>query len=136
MQSMPEKNNMSLKFVESSIPAESVEIVELLVSLGADHNTAKTLICLHTHGPSKSIDLQKNCNLRQPDVSIAINRLRDLNVVRVVPTNSTGRGRPSHIYELSVPLEEALIPFRTEASERLAYIQSQLSRLGELAKFA
>ena len=37
MQSMPEKNNMSLKFVESSIPAESVEIVELLVSLGADH---------------------------------------------------------------------------------------------------
>ena len=113
--------------------SDSLEIIDLLISLGVGHNIAKSLICLHKHGPSKSIDLQKRCALRQPDVSIAINRLNELGVVNIVPMNSKGRGRPSHIYELSMPLDEALVPFRRQASERLIVIQNQLSRLAELA---
>ena len=31
---------------------DSKEMVDLLVSLGVDFNTAKTLMCLHVHGPS------------------------------------------------------------------------------------
>ena len=117
----------------NSVDSDSLEMVNLLISLGVNHNIAKTLICLHKHGPSKSIELQKKCELRQPDVSIAINRLGELGVVNVVPVNGKGRGRPSHIYELSVPLKDALVPFRRQASERLSIIQNQLSRLSELA---
>ena len=117
----------------NSVDSDSLEMVNLLISLGVNHNIAKTLICLHKHGPSKSIELQKKCDLRQPDVSIAINRLGELGVVNVVPVNGKGRGRPSHIYELSVPLKDALVPFRRQASERLSIIQNQLSRLSELA---
>ena len=113
--------------------SDSLEMVDLLISLGVGHNIAKTLICLHKHGPSKSIDLQKRCALRQPDVSIAISRLQKLGVVNIVQMNSKGRGRPSHIYELAMPLDEALVPFRRQASERLTIIQNQLSRLAELA---
>ena len=113
--------------------SDSLEIIDLLISLGVGHNIAKTLICLHKHGPSKSIDLQKRCALRQPDVSIAISRLHKLGVVNIVQMNSNGRGRPSHIYELAMPLDEALVPFRRQASERLTIIQSQLSRLAELS---
>ena len=109
--------------------SDSLEIIDLLISLGVGHNIAKTLICLHKHGPSKSIDLQKRCALRQPDVSIAISRLQKLGVVNIVQMNSKGRGRPSHIYELAMPLDEALVPFRRQASERLTIIQSQLSKV-------
>ena len=77
--------------------------------------------------------MQKRCALRQPDVSIAISRLHKLGVVSIVPMNSKGRGRPSHIYELAMPLDEALVPFRRQASERLTVIQNQLSRLAELS---
>ena len=118
---------------DTTIDSDRHEMVELLISLGVGHNIAKTLICLHKHGPSKSIDLQRKCALRQPDVSIAIRRLNQLGVVNIVPMNSKGRGRPSHIYELSMPLDEALIPFRKQADERLTIIQDQLSRLAELA---
>jgi len=111
----------------------SQEIIDLLISLGVSHNIAKTLIFLHKHGPSKSIDLQRRCALRQPDVSIAISRLNELGVVNIVKVNSKGRGRPSHIYELAMPLNEALVPFRQQANERLTVIQTQLSRLAELA---
>jgi len=112
---------------------DSNEMVELLVSLGSDLNTAKTMMCLYVHGPSKSSDIQSRCDLRQPDVSISINKLKKLEIVRVVTSASTGRGRPSQIYELAVPLNQALIPFRNQAKERLAILQNQLSRLSELA---
>ena len=112
---------------------DSNEMVELLVSLGSDLNTAKTMMCLYVHGPSKSSDLQSRCDLRQPDVSISINKLKRLEIVRVVTSASRGRGRPSQIYELAVPLNQALIPFRNQAKEKLAILQNQLSRLSELA---
>ena len=112
---------------------DSLEMVNLLISLGVSHNIAKTLLCLHKHGPSKSIELQRWCGLRQPDVSIAINRLKALGVVNIVPLNNKGRGRPSHVYELAMPLNEAMAPFRKQATERLTVIQNQLSRLSELA---
>lgn len=118
---------------DNTTDSDNHEMVDLLISLGVGHNIAKTLICLHKYGPSKSIDLQRCCELRQPDVSIAINRLNELGVINIVPMNSNGRGRPSHIYELSMPLDEALVPFRRQASEKLILIQNQLSRLAELA---
>ena len=106
----------------------------MLVSLGADINTAKTLMCLHVHGPSKSSELQSKCDLRQPDVSISINKLKKMEVIRIIPSASKGRGRPSHIYELAMPLNEALVPFRIQAKERLSILQNQLLRLTELAE--
>ena len=111
---------------------DSKEMVALLVSLGVDENTSRTLLCLHTHGSSTSSQLQKRCNLRQPDVSISINQLSKLGVVDIVSTTSNGRGRPSHIYQLSLPLNEALLPFREQAVKRLNSIQDDLSRLSEL----
>ena len=118
---------------DNTTDSHNHEMVDLLISLGVSHNIAKTLICLHKHGPSKSIELQRRCDLRQPDVSIAVSSLNELGVVNIVPMNSKGRGRPSHIYELAMPLDEALVPFRRQANERLTVIQNQLSRLAELA---
>ena len=115
---------------------DSKEMVDLLVSLGAEINTAKTLMCLHFHGPSKSSELQSRCELRQPDVSISINKLKKMEVIRIISSASKGRGRPSHIYELAMPLSEALIPFRRQAKERLSILQNQLLRLAELAESA
>ena len=115
---------------------DSEEMVDLLVSLGADINTAKTLMCLHVHGPSKSSELQSKCDLRQPDVSISINKLKKMEVIRIISSASKGRGRPSHIYELAMPLNEALVPFRRQAKERLSILQNHVSRLTDLAKSA
>ena len=44
----------------SNMYANSKEIVDLLVSLGVELNTAKTLIYLHLNGPAKSIEIQSN----------------------------------------------------------------------------
>ena len=119
-----------------NVIATSKEIVGLLISLGVESNTAKTLMCLHTHGPSKSIELQKNCNLRQPDVSIAISKLSNLGILSVVTSSKNGRGRPSNIYELSVPLEEAILPFKQDANQKIKLMENQLILLSKLTNAA
>ena len=120
--------------IDTDMNTGKMEIIDLLVALGVCQNIAKILICLHKYGPSKSVKLQQKCNLRQPDVSIAINRLNELGVLNTALTIRNGRDRPSHIYELSMSLRDAMMPFRNQANEKLAIIQSQLSRLSELVK--
>jgi len=91
-----------------------------LIQLGLQTQTASVLTCLHFHGASTSRNLQTQCNLRQPDVSIAINELREMNLVIHTAINQSNRGRPAHMYRLRHTLETSLQPFI-----RLAQVQAQ-----------
>lgn len=82
-----------------------------LIELGIQTHTASVLTCLHYHGASTSRDLQTRCNLRQPDVSIAINELREMNLIIHSAINQNNRGRPAHMYRLRHTLEQSLMPF-------------------------
>lgn len=95
-------------------------LCEQLIQLGLQTHTASVLTCLHYHGASTSRDLQTQCDLRQPDVSIAINELREMNLIIHSPINQTNRGRPAHMYRLRHNLEQSLQPFI-----RLAQIRAQ-----------
>lgn len=86
-------------------------LCEQLIELGIQTHTASVLTCLHYHGASTSRDLQTKCNLRQPDVSIAINELREMNLIIHSAINQNNRGRPAHMYRLRHTLEQSLMPF-------------------------
>ena len=118
--------------IRSSEPVQ--QLLSTMILLGVQSHTAKCLICLHIHGPSSSIALQKNCNIRQPDVSVAIAELRRLGVVKSNSSPSTGRGRPSHIYQLTGTLEECIIPFIVEAKNKISTIVSAITTLEGLAQ--
>ena len=108
------------------------ELVQLLVNVGANPHTARTLLYLHLHGPSTSNQLQKRCNIRQPDVSVAIGELKEMGLIQLKNTNVGAKGRPSHTYSLAVPIKQALSPFRMLGLKRLHKIQQQISRISEL----
>ena len=110
------------------------KLLSTMIRLGVQSHTAKCLICLHIHGPSSSITLQKNCNIRQPDVSVAIAELRSLGIVQSDSSAATGRGRPSHIYQLTGALEECITPFIVEAKNKISTIVSAITTLEGLAQ--
>ena len=118
--------------ISSTEPAQ--QLLSTMIRLGVQSHTAKCLMCLHIHGPSSSITLQKNCNIRQPDVSVAIAELRRLEVVKSDSSISSGRGRPSHIYQLTGTLEECIIPFILEAKNKISTIVSAITALEGLAQ--
>jgi len=110
------------------------ELVMNLVEIGADQNACKTVMCLSVHGPSTSVELQTRCNIRQPDVSIAINMLNSLGLIDVVVLSNGNRGRPSQSYSLAVTLQEALEPFKEKALSNLKKINTKLSLISELTE--
>ena len=110
------------------------EMIQLLSSIGVEDNTATVMVYLHIRGPSKSSDLQKLCKLRQPDVSVAINRLNRLNLIEVISNPKKGRGRPSHTYKLAVDLKDAIKPFREQAESQLAILQSHISQVSKVTE--
>ena len=103
-----------------------------LIQLGANENTASVLLCLHHHGASTSKDLQCRCNIRQPDVSMAIAELREMNLVHFSPRTEATRGRPAHIYRLRNNLEQSIQPFVNLAKKRAKEILNDVDAVSDL----
>lgn len=103
-----------------------------IIQLGANENTATVLLCLHHHGASSSKDLQNYCNIRQPDVSMAISELREMNLVHFSPKSESSRGRPAHIYRLRMSLEQSIQPFVNLAKKRAKEILDDIESVKEL----
>ena len=105
-----------------------------LIELGANENTASVLLCLHYHGAATSKDLQLHCDIRQPDVSIAISELRDMNLIHYSPRSEVSRGRPAHIYRLRMSLEQSILPFVNRARKRAKEILIEADAVHEMVR--
>jgi len=116
----------------SQMSSEQRILRDKLVELGANENTASVLLCLHHHGASTSKDLQCHCNIRQPDVSMAISELREMNLVHFSPKSETSRGRPAHIYRLRMSLEQSIQPFVNRARKRAKEILNEVEAINDL----
>lgn len=126
--------NSGEKMTDFSRIESSQRLLSTLIKLGVQSHTARCLVCLHVHGPSTSKILQQNCNIRQPDVSVAIAELRRFEVVKLNPSAALGRGRPSHIYQLTGTLSECIAPFIEEAREKITQIVSAITELENIAQ--
>ena len=120
-------NNSAIRILHDSLCKQ-------LIQLGIQTHTASVLTCLHYHGASTSRDLQTQCNLRQPDVSIAINELREMNLIIHSPINQSNRGRPAHMYRLRHTLEQSLQPFIRLAQVRAQEILSGIDSIQNIVK--
>ena len=118
--------------ISSQMSSEQRTLRDKLVELGANENTASVLLCLHHHGASTSKDLQCHCNIRQPDVSMAISELREMNLVHFSPKSETSRGRPAHIYRLRMSLEQSIQPFVKRARKRAKEILNEVEAINDL----
>lgn len=107
------------------------EFVELLTDLGVDHKVAKVLAHLHQVPDARSKDLERACGLRQPEVSLATQCLRDEGWVRADERKQGGKGRPVHHYVLETPLPEIL---RVIEERKRREMESELSKIERLKK--
>ena len=118
--------------MSTHISNEQRSLRNKLIQLGANENTASVLLCLHHHGASTSKDLQCRCNIRQPDVSMAIAELREMNLVHFSPRTEASRGRPAHIYRLRNNLEQSIQPVVNKARKRAKEILNDVELINDL----
>lgn len=122
-----------MKRARSNVLDEQDEkVVQLFTELGMPKNLAKTLIYISQVDECRSADVEQGANLRQPEVSVAMQELRKRGWVAKRDLKKKGKGRPVHIYKLTTPLPKILEEFEKEKLREVETIKQDLSQLREL----
>ena len=101
-------------------------VADALIDLGNPKPAVMVLLCLHIHGPLSSKVLQSHCQLRQPEISNAVNKLAELSFIETQKSPSKGRGRPHHIYRVCKSIDECVQHFMRETELRIQRMSKEL----------
>ena len=121
------KKNSSYKF-----SPKDREIINIFSDLGVPKNLAKTLLYISEVDECRSSDIEKGAELRQPEVSIAMQELSDRGWISKRNQKKEGKGRPIYIYSLQTPISTIMKHIEEEKTEEIQTIQQDLTELKKL----
>jgi len=108
--------------------------VQLFVKLGMPKNIAKTLLYISQFDECKCADIEQATDMRQPEVSIAMQELHRKGWVKRRDFKKKGKGRPVHIYKPTVHLSEILKSFEQEKSKEVERVKNDITLLKNIIK--
>jgi predicted transcriptional regulator len=108
------------------------KIVKVFSELGMPRNLAKTLMYISQVDECRSAEIEHGANLRQPEVSVAMQLLQDKGWVRRRDLKKKGKGRPVHIYSLTSSIEHIVKNFEKDKVKEIDSIKKDLSELKTL----
>jgi len=113
---------------------EEEKIVRLFTELGMPGNLSKTLMYLCQVDECRSADVERGADLRQPEVSVAMQELRKRGWVKKRDLKKKGKGRPVHIYEATMDLSKVWKSLEQEKLKEIECVKSDLSKLENIIK--
>ena len=103
--------------------------VQLFTNLGMPRNLAKTIMYLSQIDECRSADVEQVANLRQPEVSVAMQELRRRGWVAKQDIKGKGKGRPVHVYKPIVQLSEIMKNIEQEKLREFETVENNISEL-------
>jgi predicted transcriptional regulator len=123
-----EAKNMKQKNVYM-LDKDDDKAIQLFVKLGMPKNLAKTLLYISQFDECKCADIEKGTDLRQPEVSVAMQELRKRGWAKKQDLKKKGKGRPVHIYKPTTDLSKILKSFEQEKLKEIEYVNNDISKL-------
>jgi predicted transcriptional regulator len=111
--------------------------VQLFTELGMPKNVAKTLMYISQisqFDECKCADVEQGADLRQPEVSNAMQELKQRGWVTKRDLKKKGKGRPVHIYTPTKNLSEIMKNFEREKLKEVESVENDISELKNLIK--
>jgi predicted transcriptional regulator len=112
---------------------KDLEFVQGLESLGMKRTVACVITFLKDQKERSSRDIEVATGLRQPEVSIAMQTLRERGWITENEIKSNGKGRPLKTYALSVTINEIIKYYEEEKSREAARTSEAIEKLKELS---
>jgi predicted transcriptional regulator len=112
---------------------KDMEFVQGLESLGMKRTVASVITYLKDLKERSSRDIEVATSLRQPEVSIAMQTLRERGWLNEHEIKSIGKGRPLKIYALRATIDEIINHYEAEKSRESARAMETIQRLKELS---
>ena len=110
------------------------KIIKVFTDLGMPRNLAKTLVYISQVEECRSAEVEQGADLRQPEVSVAMQELRRRGWAKKRDLKKEGKGRPVHIYKLTKRLPEILNKFEEEKMKQVENIRKDLTDLQSMIK--
>jgi predicted transcriptional regulator len=110
------------------------EIAELFWNIGLRKNTARVLVLALWDIDLTARDMERVCDLRQPEVSIAITDLSKRRWIKVVSLLSENKGRPIKIYHLAGKIEEILDELKGLIEDDYDKKSEEIDKIREMLK--
>ncbi len=114
---------------ENTQKADDEKLVDLLLKTGMRKNVAKTLVFLKNTPETTSVDIETSTSLRQPEVSIAMQELRNREWVEKRDIKKKGKGRPVHAYHLAVDFSDIIDAIEEDEKRRVQGILDNIEEL-------
>jgi len=108
--------------------------IHLFSELGMPRNLAKTLMYISQVEECRSAEIERGTNLRQPEVSVAMQELQKKGWIKQRDIKKKGKGRPVHIYKLTASLDNIIKTFENEKIEEINTVKKDISDLKELVE--
>jgi len=128
-----EEKNMKQKNVYM-LDKNDDKAVKLFAELGMPKNLAKTLLYISQFDECKCADIEHGADLRQPEVSIAMQELRRRGWVKKRDLNKKGKGRPVHIYKPTTHLSEIWKAFEQEKLKEIESVKKDITELKNIVE--
>lgn len=109
------------------------KLIGSLIETGVKKNVAKTLVVLAGEEGIKSRTIEDLTDLRQPEISLATQRLRELGWITKTDQKKEGKGRPVHLYSLDKAMEEIVNEIEEKEKEKIDEIKENVEKIKELA---
>ena len=103
--------------------------VQLFAELGMPKNLAKTLMYISQVDECRSAEVEQGADLRQPEVSVAMQELRRRGWVAKQDIKGKGKVRPVHVYKPVVQLSEIMKNIEQEKLREFENVENNISEL-------
>ena len=112
--------------------SQDEKIVRVFSDLGMPRNLAKTLMYISQTEECRSAEIEHGANLRQPEVSVAMQVLQNKGWISKRDLKKKGKGRPVHLYKLTSPINDIIKNFEKEKLKQIDNIKNDLEELKNL----
>lgn len=109
------------------------EFIQGQESVGMNRNVAKLMTYLKDVKEGSSRDIEMATDMRQPEVSIAMQTMRAMDWVAEHEIKSDGKGRPLKIYALRSTIDEIIGYYEAKKSQEAAQNIEAIQWLKELS---
>jgi len=105
------------------------KIVNIFTELGMPKNLAKTLTYISQVDECRSAEVEQGADLRQPEVSVAMQELKKKGWIDKRDLKKEGKGRPIYIYKLTSPLDNIISSFEKEKLQEIKAVKRDITEL-------
>ena len=120
---------MSEKFNE-----DEKDLIDSIYETGLNRNMVKALVYIAKKGDAHSREIESNADLRQPEVSVAVNRLKERDWISKEEIKKKGKGRPVHHYSLKSDFEEIMDEIEEKEKRKIEEIEENLECIKDLSE--